>query len=148
SSGACNRTRAPVGAYTYYFDGTAAGLAGQTIQSFAVVPDTDGDDVLDGIDNCPNVANPGQEDADGDGVGDACDQCNGRDDAVCFCGDGIVDMPSEKCDLGAANGQPNSPCSATCSVIGHCTGSGAPCVDASTCPAGQGCCGNDVLEGD
>lgn len=37
--------------------------------------DSDGDGVLDGIDNCLTVANPGQEDADGDGVGDACDNC-------------------------------------------------------------------------
>ena len=33
---------------------------------------TDGDSVLDCIDNCPNVSNPSQEDCDGDGVGDAC----------------------------------------------------------------------------
>ena len=37
--------------------------------------DEDGDCVPDTIDNCPKVANPGQEDEDGDGVGDACDNC-------------------------------------------------------------------------
>ncbi len=40
--------------------------------------DSDGDGVLDVADNCPGVANPGQEDQDegvGDGVGDACDNC-------------------------------------------------------------------------
>ena len=37
--------------------------------------DTDGDGVLDCIDNCDTVMNPGQADGDGDGVGDACDNC-------------------------------------------------------------------------
>ncbi|MBI4224544.1 MAG: thrombospondin type 3 repeat-containing protein [Deltaproteobacteria bacterium] len=35
--------------------------------------DTDGDGVLDGADNCPAVANGGQENADGDPLGDLCD---------------------------------------------------------------------------
>jgi len=38
-------------------------------------PDSDGDGVPDGEDNCPSVFNPGQENADGDAHGDACDNC-------------------------------------------------------------------------
>jgi len=39
------------------------------------VPDSDGDGVYDGGDNCPLVPNPDQTDSDGDGLGDACDNC-------------------------------------------------------------------------
>jgi hypothetical protein len=35
--------------------------------------DSDGDGIPDVDDNCPNVANPGQNDDDGDGKGNACD---------------------------------------------------------------------------
>ena len=34
--------------------------------------DRDEDGVPDGLDNCPDVANPDQSDADANGVGDAC----------------------------------------------------------------------------
>jgi hypothetical protein len=39
--------------------------------------DADGDGVIDVFDNCPDTANPGQEDATGDGEGDACEPVGG-----------------------------------------------------------------------
>ena len=39
--------------------------------------DTDGDGITDSNDNCPNTANPNQEDFDNDGVGDVCDDSDG-----------------------------------------------------------------------
>ena len=39
--------------------------------------DGDGDGVADAADNCPFVANPGQEDSDGNSIGDVCQDCCG-----------------------------------------------------------------------
>ncbi len=37
--------------------------------------DNDGDGIINSLDNCPSVSNPGQTNQDGDAWGDACDAC-------------------------------------------------------------------------
>jgi MYXO-CTERM domain-containing protein len=51
-------------------------------------PDADNDGLLNANDNCPAIANPGQENNDGDAQGDVCDlddDNDGSDDAVDNC---------------------------------------------------------------
>jgi hypothetical protein len=55
--------------------------------------DSDGDGICDPKDNCPDVANPKQEDADGDDVGDAC---------ALSAGDCNADMLSTNNSLGSS----------------------------------------------
>jgi hypothetical protein len=56
-------------------DGTATG-EDKTFRT--AVADSDGDGILDNVDNCPSVSNPDQADADGDGLGTACDPSDAK----------------------------------------------------------------------
>ncbi len=84
--------------------------------------DGDGDGVVDAIDNCPAVPNPGQEDQDGDGVGDVCDNCP----AVPNPGqaDEDADDVGDACDCDADG---------LCTARALCHGQGTPDPD---CPIG------------
>lgn len=64
------------------------------------LPDSDGDLIVDILDNCPTVANLDQADQDGDGVGDACDNCIAVANAeqVDSDGDGVADL-CDNCPL-------------------------------------------------
>lgn len=53
--------------------------------------DRDHDGVLDGDDDCPDVANPDQHDEDADALGDACDPCPPSSNNTDGDGDGIGD---------------------------------------------------------
>ncbi|MBI4953294.1 MAG: DUF4215 domain-containing protein, partial [Myxococcales bacterium] len=115
-------------------------------QSFRIQdPDPDGDGIATSIDNCPFVANPGQEDGDADGVGNACDNCaaipnpsqsdgdaDGEGDA-CDCGDGLV-VAGEACDDG--DGAAGDGCF-LCAVENGWTCSGSPSVCSPICGDGQ-----------
>jgi hypothetical protein len=61
------------------------------------IRDSDGDDVWDGIDNCPTLSNGDQADADLDLVGDSCDNCpSDRDPSQ---SDIDLDGEGDVCDL-------------------------------------------------
>ncbi len=113
--------------------------------------DSDGDTVLDCNDNCPDHANPDQNDTNGDGVGDACSDASDPD------GDGVPsdldncgacynpwqldddgDGKGDECDCEASAMDPSEPpcdgcCERPCGGITECD-SDEIIDDADNCP--------------
>ena len=50
-----------------------------------IFPDTDGDGIVDAVDNCPVITNTNQWDTNGDGVGDVCEEPVGAPLYGCDC---------------------------------------------------------------
>jgi probable HAF family extracellular repeat protein len=72
------------------------GEIGGNTRGFLMTPDSDDDGIVDPEDNCPTVANAGQDDGDGDDVGDVCDNC--PDDANANQADADSDGVGDVCD--------------------------------------------------
>jgi hypothetical protein len=72
---------------TYAYDN----IGNLTLVQIIDYADSDNDGIANHLDNCPNTANPTQEEADHDGVGDVCDACPGYDDKVDVDGNGTPD---------------------------------------------------------
>ena len=74
---------------------TAAGgaLANECVAGLSLGNDRDHDGIVDALDNCVAIFNPGQENEDGDSYGDVCDPCPPLSDDfyVDSDGDGIDD---------------------------------------------------------
>jgi hypothetical protein len=85
------------GTYAVSIAGNSSGIQEEAYYTLYLDGDSDGDGRYLPDDNCPALANAGQEDQDGDGVGDLCDNCP----AVFgpYQGDHDGDGQGDPCDL-------------------------------------------------
>jgi len=73
-----------------------SGVADMAIDTPVTPLDTDGDGIVDTLDNCPTAANANQRDHDGDLHGDVCDKCPHLASATDP--DGDIDGVGDACD--------------------------------------------------
>jgi parallel beta-helix repeat protein len=106
--------------------------------------DIDNDTINDQDDNCPEIANPGQEDGDDDGAGDACDNC--PQDSNPDQNDNDLDDKGDICDTdddndGVLDEKDNCPNTPNGSEGGTCTegDTGNYCTTSEECGANGSC---------
>lgn len=97
-------------------------------------PDRDGDGEPDDIDNCPDNANPDQEDLDGDDAGDACDDDIDED--------GLLNV----CEIPETEACPTA-CAAICDTPADCDGCAATDPRAADTDEGGRGDGEEVARG-
>jgi hypothetical protein len=90
-------------------DGDDIAIADFRFATVAAVQDTDGDGILNDVDNCPDIFNPWQKDYDTDGIGNACDPdidgdgVTNNSDQCWFTSPGVVVDPSNGCSIHQLN---------------------------------------------